>query len=222
MAANKKSPPHFIFLGIFAIFLCIFFILLPYHQYDFWLALSVIMLYLAYRGYVLAIKIVLKIVFFLLLIPTATFAATIFFIFDFEDISLEVLHWLTRAAFGLCVLGLLLIYAMFEAEKPDKVSRADDSKLHDLGADSTSMKIDLSSDNSLLSSNLVQNDDLNLSKFDEERSYEQAENEVLSGVIRKGLWAKCWAENDGDEKKTKALYIKTRAREIFLDVKTAE
>jgi hypothetical protein len=222
MAANKKSPPHFILLAIFAFFFCIFFLLHGYPQYNNWLGLSLIMLWLAYKGYIRAIKIILVIVFFSLLIPASIAVTGIVYLLDFEDLSSEFLQNLTRLAVELCTLGLLLIYVMFESEKSVKVSSVDDRKQSCVGPDSTDMKIDLPSDNPLFPSNLPLNNDLNLSKFDEERSYEQAENEVLSGIIRKGLWAKCWAENDGDEIKTKAHYIKTRAKEILHDAKIAE
>jgi hypothetical protein len=178
------------------------------------------MLWLAYKGYVRAIKIVLIIVFVLRLIPV-TSAVTLFFS-DFEDFPPEYLQHLTRLVVELCILGLLSIYAIFESEKPIGVASADHRKQDHAGPDSADMKIDPPLDNSLFSSGLSQNDDSNLSRFDEERSYEQAETEVLSGVIRKGLWAKCWAENDGDEIKTKAQYIKIRANEILRDVKISE
>ena len=58
-----------------------------------------------------------------------------------------------------------------------------------------------------------------LSAEDEERAYETAGEEVDNGTYRKGLWTKLWAENDGDERKVKLLYIKTRVEELLADLK---
>jgi len=58
-----------------------------------------------------------------------------------------------------------------------------------------------------------------LSADDEERAYETAGEEVDKGTYRKGLWTKLWAENDGDEKKVKLLYIKTRVEQLLSDLR---
>lgn len=44
----------------------------------------------------------------------------------------------------------------------------------------------------------------------EEALYEQAMHEVKSGTQRAGLWAKAFAEADGDERRQTALYLKYR------------
>ena len=48
------------------------------------------------------------------------------------------------------------------------------------------------------------------SKLAEEQLYAQAAEEVASGQIRQGLWAKAIAETDGDEAAAKARYLKIR------------
>lgn len=48
------------------------------------------------------------------------------------------------------------------------------------------------------------------------QSFAVASEEVESGKIDKGLWARLYAETDGDEAKTKARYIKFRASQIDL------
>ena len=48
----------------------------------------------------------------------------------------------------------------------------------------------------------------------EEEFYELAYEEIESGNLKKGLWAKAFSESEGDENKTKALYIKYRFDQI--------
>ena len=48
------------------------------------------------------------------------------------------------------------------------------------------------------------------SKLAEEQLYAQAAEEVASGQIRQGLWAKALAEADGDETAAKGRYLKLR------------
>lgn len=44
----------------------------------------------------------------------------------------------------------------------------------------------------------------------DESYFEMAMKEIQDGQIRPGLWAKAWAEAQGDDTKAKALYIKLR------------
>ena len=48
------------------------------------------------------------------------------------------------------------------------------------------------------------------SKLAEEQLYAQAAEEIASGQIRQGLWAKAIAETDGDDAAAKARYLKLR------------
>jgi hypothetical protein len=48
------------------------------------------------------------------------------------------------------------------------------------------------------------------SKLAEGQLYSQAAEEVASGQIRQGLWAKALAEADGDESAAKGRYLKLR------------
>ena len=48
----------------------------------------------------------------------------------------------------------------------------------------------------------------------EEEFYELAYEEIESGNLKKGLWAKAFSKSDGDENKAKALYIKYRFDQI--------
>ena len=48
----------------------------------------------------------------------------------------------------------------------------------------------------------------------EEQLYAQAAAELSGGTRDEGLWAKCFAECDGDENKAKALYIKKRVERL--------
>jgi hypothetical protein len=52
------------------------------------------------------------------------------------------------------------------------------------------------------------------SDINEEEIYEQIVNEIESGNIRKGLWAKLLVEADGNEEKVRLLYIQIRFSEI--------
>ena len=51
---------------------------------------------------------------------------------------------------------------------------------------------------------------LSASKLAEEELYAQAAEEVASGQIAQGLWAKAIAETGGDEAAAKAQYLKLR------------
>ena len=48
------------------------------------------------------------------------------------------------------------------------------------------------------------------SRQDEELMYEYISDEMDSGIIRKGLYAKAKANSKGDEKEANSLYIKYR------------
>ncbi len=49
--------------------------------------------------------------------------------------------------------------------------------------------------------------------LDEEAIYAEALSELKSGTPRPGLWAKAFAESEGDEKRSQALYIKLRVQQ---------
>ncbi|MCD8505316.1 MAG: hypothetical protein LRY49_10250 [Burkholderiaceae bacterium] len=49
----------------------------------------------------------------------------------------------------------------------------------------------------------------------EENAYAAAMNEIDTKQMRTGLWAKLWAEFDGDERLVTAKYLRTRAAEIL-------
>ena len=51
-------------------------------------------------------------------------------------------------------------------------------------------------------------------KMDEEKIYSTIAKEIESNKLKKGLWTKAFSESEGDEKKTKALYIKYRFDQI--------
>jgi hypothetical protein len=51
----------------------------------------------------------------------------------------------------------------------------------------------------------------------DEELYAQAAAELEDGTRDEGLWAKCFAECDGEENKAKARYIKTRAERLGVD-----
>src|SRR5437867_12233242 len=53
----------------------------------------------------------------------------------------------------------------------------------------------------------------NVVKVSEEDLYAAALSEVQSGTTRPGLWAKAFADSEGDENKSKALYIKLRVQQ---------
>ena len=46
-------------------------------------------------------------------------------------------------------------------------------------------------------------------KMDEEKIYSTIAKEIESNKLKKGLWTKAFSESEGDENKTKALYIKS-------------
>ena len=49
----------------------------------------------------------------------------------------------------------------------------------------------------------------------EEDIYESIAHELDKKKIKKGVWAKATAEADGDENKTKAIYIKYRYSQLI-------
>ena len=48
----------------------------------------------------------------------------------------------------------------------------------------------------------------------EEDAYERAAEEIENKSQNKGMWAKAFADADGDEQKQKALYLKYRAKQL--------
>tara|TARA_B110000008_G_C16706243_1_gene458862 strand:- start:185 stop:616 length:432 start_codon:yes stop_codon:yes gene_type:complete len=52
----------------------------------------------------------------------------------------------------------------------------------------------------------------------EEDAYERAGEELEELSMNKGIWAKAFADSDGDEHKQKALYIKYRAEQLIKDI----
>lgn len=58
-----------------------------------------------------------------------------------------------------------------------------------------------------------------LSEADKEKFYEQAYDETTDNKnIKKGLWAKAFAESEGDEKKTQSIYIKLRVNSLTEEI----
>ena len=51
--------------------------------------------------------------------------------------------------------------------------------------------------------------------IDDERIYAKVANELETGGMAKGLWTRLYAECDGDEKRTKVLYIRQRAERLI-------
>ena len=68
-------------------------------------------------------------------------------------------------------------------------------------------------------SSLFKEADLRMGKFEkeltEEDAYEVAALEIEHGQIRRGLWAKAYAEANGDKQIQKAIYCKLRARQLI-------
>lgn len=52
-------------------------------------------------------------------------------------------------------------------------------------------------------------------------AYEKVAEEVDSGKVKAGLWAKSFAESNGDENRTRALYMKLRVAEILSEYELA-
>ena len=62
-----------------------------------------------------------------------------------------------------------------------------------------------------------------LSEVDKEKLYEQAYDEATSNKnINKGLWAKAFAESEGDEKKTQSVYIKLRVDSLSKEIESSK
>lgn len=51
------------------------------------------------------------------------------------------------------------------------------------------------------------------SSLPDDQTYAAVAQEMEAGKIDKGLWARAFAENDGDEPKTRAAYIRHRAQQ---------
>lgn len=60
-----------------------------------------------------------------------------------------------------------------------------------------------------------------INRLIEERLYEQALNELESGMLRGGLWAKALANSSGDEKKARGLYLKYRVQAMIDETEVA-
>ena len=52
----------------------------------------------------------------------------------------------------------------------------------------------------------------------EEDAYERAGEELEELSMNKGIWAKAFADSNGDEQKQKALYIKYRSEQLIKDI----
>jgi hypothetical protein len=52
------------------------------------------------------------------------------------------------------------------------------------------------------------------SRLADERVYEEVVRELRIGIRRQGLWAKAFADADGNEEKAQALYLRYRAQSI--------
>jgi FOG: Ankyrin repeat len=57
-------------------------------------------------------------------------------------------------------------------------------------------------------------DEKSINENDEERFYTIVANELESNTIQAGLWTKCFALSDGDEKLTRAKYIQMRVEQL--------
>ena len=55
---------------------------------------------------------------------------------------------------------------------------------------------------------------------DEDRIYAEIANELETGIVEKGLWTRLFSECGGDEKQTKVLYIKQRAKRLIATEQT--
>lgn len=53
-------------------------------------------------------------------------------------------------------------------------------------------------------------------EIDEDRVFAEIAEEFELGIADKGLWTRLFAESDGDERKTKVLYIKQRAERLIV------
>ncbi len=53
--------------------------------------------------------------------------------------------------------------------------------------------------------------------FDNEALWERAANEFNSNLRKEGLWAKCFADVNGDENKAKASYLKIRVNDYLME-----
>lgn len=51
-------------------------------------------------------------------------------------------------------------------------------------------------------------------RLTELQAFEMAAADLKNGQRKEGLWSKCYSENDGDEQKTTACYIKSRTAQI--------
>lgn len=49
----------------------------------------------------------------------------------------------------------------------------------------------------------------------EERLFREAAKEVESNIIREGLWAKALANSEGNQDKSKALYLRYRVQSMY-------
>ena len=51
--------------------------------------------------------------------------------------------------------------------------------------------------------------------MDDDKYYEQVAEELRENRIQDGLWTKCIAKSQGDDNKTKALYIQMRVEQLM-------
>ena len=61
-----------------------------------------------------------------------------------------------------------------------------------------------------------------LSKKAIDKIYEQVAIDIENGIQDKGVWARCFSESKGNEKKAKALYIETMVDELVLKAEALE
>ncbi|MGY8815865.1 MAG: hypothetical protein ACKVHQ_14300 [Gammaproteobacteria bacterium] len=109
----------------------------------------------------------------------------------------------TIPAIGASLVALYCVYRAFRKTPPSVVKNQFDSR-HNIKNENHG-----SDNNFTTQQSNVPNESSIADKY-----WEQASNEVSSNSRDEALWARIFAETDGDENKTKARYIKARAEKL--------
>lgn len=141
-----------------------------------------------------------------------------FFSSSLVSIPHDGLEFFARLIISILVVGFLaffigFIYGAFRLKKSNAGNFQKSPSMNSLDAPTLMRN---ASEIKKLIPDFVKEDQMSSSlSIDENRIYSDIANELDSGNVDKGLWVRLYAETDGNEAKTKVLYIKSRAEILF-------
>lgn len=172
--------------------------------------------YLSYKGDIKTLKSYLVVLIWI----TAIFAAGVFLFVDLRN-----LQWIMPGAEShlifLVAIGIPLAIKIAILMRVNRLIGEGDANVHQapVAADESGSNIQMQQNPIISSASKSANQPQIISEDYINTLYSQALEEAQSGERNKGLWAKCFAQNDGDENKAKAQYVRERVEKIQADSK---